>query len=94
MKGPRQVPKLPPRPIRDRSECPNPLTCAKTDDGSAADDDDGAFLLPFEDVPEFAAIPTFVGRFPGMAFKTGPRGLGYYRDVRGAPVKLRGDQVL
>ena len=72
--GPGQVPKLPPRPISDRSGCPNPLTCAKTDDGSAADDDDGAFLLPFEDVPEFAAIPTFVGRFPGMAFKSGPRG--------------------
>ena len=57
-------------------------------------DDDGALLLPAEVVPEFADIPCFVGRLPGMAFKTGHRGLGYYRDVRGGPLKVRDGQVL
>ena len=50
--------------------------------------------LPADVVPEFADIPCFVGRLPGMAFKTGHRGLGYYRDVRGGPLKECDGHVL
>ena len=63
------------------------------DDSMAMDADDvklmAAGLLPWGAIPEFKACPLFGGWFPGMAYKVGPQGLGYYRDVRGGPVSTR-----
>ena len=66
-----------------------PAKAVVTDVGADVASPLAAGLLPFEAIPEFKACSRFVGRFPGMAFMKGPQGLGYYRDVRGAPVTLR-----
>ena len=38
--------------------------------------------------PEFAKATKFAGAWLGMAFKLGPRGLGYYRDVPKIDIRL------
>lgn len=55
---------------------------------------DGA---PTPTAPDFAPSPSFTGPRPGCVFKMGPKGLGYYADVRrdgvqaaGTPTAARG----
>ena len=64
MKGPRQVPKLPPRPSSDRSGCPKPLTgAARTVDVIYGDEyvDGGHRFVKGEDGEE-RAVSSLMGQ--------------------------------